>query len=64
MLQYRYIYNEYKVQLRHYEKVTKFEKISLVFWQNGFFYLVASKQLGDFFQISVAFSDKLNFIVL
>ena len=38
------------VKLRHYEKATKFEKISLLFWQNSCFYSVASKQVGDFFK--------------
>ena len=44
------------LKLRHYEKVRKFEKIAHCF------YSVASKQVGYiFFQIFVAFSEKLNF---
>ena len=31
-------------------------------WQNSCFYSVASKQVGDIFQIFVAFSEKLNFM--
>ena len=50
------------IKLRHYEKATKFEKISHLFWQNSCFYSVASKQVGDFFLIFVAFSKKLNFM--
>ena len=38
------------VKLRHYEKATKFEKISHLFWRNSCFYSVASKQVGDFFK--------------
>ena len=37
------------------------QKISHLFWQNSCFYSVASKEVGDFFQIFVAFSEKLNF---
>ena len=37
------------LNLRRYEKATKFEKISHLFWQNGCFYSVASKQVGYFF---------------
>ena len=32
-------------------------------WQNSRFNSVASKQVGDFFQIFVAFSEKLNFSI-
>ena len=53
-----------KVKFRHYEKATKFEKISHLIWQNSCFYSVASKQAGDFFQIFVAFSEKLDFITI
>ena len=49
------------LKLRHYEKATKFEKISHLFWQNSCFYSVASKQVGDFFSIFVDFSEKLDF---
>ena len=38
------------LKLRHYEKVTKYEKISHLFWQNNCFYSVVSKQVGDFFK--------------
>ena len=38
------------LKLRHYEKATKFEKISHLFWQNSCFYSVVSKQVGDFFK--------------
>ena len=37
-------------KLKHYEKATKFEKISHLFWQNSYFYSVPSKQVGDFFK--------------
>ena len=40
----------YYLKLRHYEKATKFEKISHLFWQNSCFYSVASKQVGCFFK--------------
>ena len=50
------------VKFRYYEKATKFEKISHLFWQNSCFYSVASKTSGRFFQIFMAFSEKLNFI--
>ena len=39
------------LKLRHYEKATKFEKISHLFWHNSCFYSDVSKQVGDFFQI-------------
>ena len=39
-----------KLKLRHYEKASKLEKLSHLFWQNSFFYSVASKQVGDFFK--------------
>ena len=38
------------LKLRNYEMATKFEKMSHLFWQNNFFYSVASKQVGDFFK--------------
>ena len=38
------------LKLRHYEKATKLEKISHLFWQNSCFYSVVSKQVGDFFK--------------
>ena len=39
----------HNVKLRHYEKATKFEEISHLFWQNSCFFSVATKQVGDFF---------------
>ena len=51
------------LKFRHYEKAQKFEKVSHLFWQNNCFYSVSSKQVGDFFQIFVAFSGKLDFII-
>ena len=48
-------------KLRYYEKATKFEKISNRFWHNSCFYSVASKQVGDFFEIFVVFTEKLDF---
>ena len=50
-----------QIKFRYYEKATKFEKISHLFWQNSCFYSVASKQVGDFFKFFVAFSEKLDF---
>ena len=38
------------IQLRHYEKATKFEKITHRFWQISWFYSVVSKHVGDFFK--------------
>ena len=39
--------NEYIKKLRHYEKATKFEKISYLFWQNCCFYSrVRNKHIG------------------
>ena len=40
-----------QLKLRHYEKVTKFEKISNLFWQKSCFYSEASKKMGDFLKI-------------
>ena len=37
------------------------KKISHLLQRNSRFYPVASKQVGDFFQIFVAFSKKLDF---
>ena len=48
------------IKLKHCEKATKFEKKSTCFE----IYSVASKQVGDFFQIFVAFSENLNFNIL
>ena len=42
-------FNYILIKLRHYEKATKFEKISHLFWQNSCFYTVTSKQVEDFF---------------
>ena len=41
---------DYLSKLRYYEKATKFENISHLFWQNSCFYSVTSKQVGDFFK--------------
>ena len=50
------------LKFRHYEKATKFEKISHLFWQNSYFYSVGSKKVAYFFfWIFVAFSEKLDF---
>ena len=38
------------LKFRHYEKATKFEKISHLFWQDSCFYSIASKQVRDFFE--------------
>ena len=38
----------FTLKLRYYEKATKLEKISHLFWQNSYFYSVASKQEEDF----------------
>ena len=43
------------LKFRNYEKATKFEKISHLFWQNSCFYSVASKQMGDFFNFLWSF---------
>ena len=47
-LTFSYLYCVLK--FRNYEKATNFEKISHLIWQNSFFYSVASKQVGDFFE--------------
>ena len=60
--QYPFLYVH--VNLRHYEKVTKFEKISHLFWQNSYFYSVASNKVGEFFRFFLAFSEKLNFMII
>ena len=44
-----------EVKFRHYEKATKFKKISHLFL------LSSVKTSGRFFQIFVGFSEKLNF---
>ena len=46
---------EQNVKFRYYEKATKLEKISHLFWKNSCFYSLASKQVGDFCQIFEAF---------
>jgi hypothetical protein len=43
------------LELRHYEKTTKFEKITNIFWQNSCFHSVVSKQVGDFFKFLLPF---------
>ena len=56
----------WRVKLRHYEKAKKFEKISHLFWHScltkQLFLLSSIKTSGKFFQIFVAFSEKLNFM--
>ena len=51
------------LKFRNYEKATKFEKISNFFWQNSCFNSGVVKTSGNFFQIFVDFSEKLNFMV-
>ena len=48
------------IELRYSEKATIFLKISHLFWQ--FLSNSNSKQVGDFFQIFVAFSENLDFM--
>ena len=50
----------YQVQERE-RRPQNWKKISHLFWQNSCFYSVVSKQVGDYFQIFVAFSENLNF---
>ena len=52
------------VKFRGYEKATKFEKISHLFWQNSCFYSEASKQLGDFFKFLQPFQKSWTLIFL
>ena len=49
------------VKLRHYEKVTKFEKNLPVVLTKQLFLLISVKTSGRFFQFFVTFSEKLNF---
>ena len=49
------------LKLRHCEKAAKFEKKNPEFWRLFSKSADLSKQGGDFFQIFVAFSKKLNF---
>ena len=49
------------LKLRDYEKPTKFEKNLPLVLTNSCFYSVASKQVGDFFQVFMAFPEILNF---
>ena len=48
------------LKFRYYEKAKKFEKISHLVDKTGFL-LGSVKTSGRFFQIFVAFSEKLNF---
>ena len=48
--------NGFEIKLRYCEKATKYEKSPTCFD----IYSVTSKQVGDFFQNSVAFSENLN----
>jgi hypothetical protein len=52
----------YLLKFRHYEKATKFEKNLLPVLSKQLFLLSSVKQVGDFFQIFVTFSEKLDFI--
>ena len=57
----------FTVKFRYYEKATKFENISHLFWQNRCFYSVASKQVGDFLKFLWPFQKSwtlLNFGLL
>ena len=49
----------YLVKLRHYEKATKLEKFSHLFWKNS-----SVKINGRFFHIFVAFSENLNIMII
>ena len=49
------------LKLRHYEKVTKFEKNLPLVLTKQLFLLSSVKTSGRFFQIFVAFSEKLDF---
>ena len=49
------------LKFRQYEKATKFEKISHLFWQKHLFLLSSVKTSGRFFRIFVAFSEKVDF---
>ena len=51
-----------KIKLRHYEKATKFEKITHLFWQNSCFYSAPSKQVGDFFKFLWTFQKSWTLI--
>ena len=53
------------LKLRHYQKATKFEKNHPPVLTNQLFLLSSVKTCGRFFfQIFVAFSEKLNFMLL
>ena len=49
------------LKLRHYEKATKLEKNVPLVLTKQLFLLSSVKTSGRFFQICVAFSEKLNF---
>jgi len=49
-----------KINLRHYEKATKFEKNLPLVLTKQLFLLSSVKTSGRFFQIFVAFSEKLG----
>ena len=49
------------IKFRHYEKATKFEKNIPPVLTKQLFLLSSVKTSGRFFQIFVAFSEKLNF---
>ena len=49
------------LKLEYSEKATKFEKNLPLDLTKRLFYSIVSKRVGDFFQIFVPFSEKLNF---
>ena len=53
-----------KLKLRHYEKATKFEKNLPPVLTKQLFLLSSVKTSGRFFQIFVAFSEKLNYTTI
>ena len=54
-------HNHNLLKLRHYEKATKFKKNLPPVLTKQLFYSVALIQVGYFFQIFQAFSEKLDF---
>ena len=64
-MQISYVPNETKTidifKVNHYEKATKFEKNLPLLLTKQLFSLSSVKTSGRFFQIFVAFSEKLNF---
>ena len=52
------------LKLRYYEKVTKFENNLALFLTKQLFSLSSVETSGRFFQIFVAFSEKLDFTLI